>query len=626
MRVEAQDAPEHRVRLSINLTQPIVRTEYAKLLKNRPITDCIARSPDKSDLDAARVGDKMLNRYAEKQFNMPKIRREAVMWALTCGLGAIFVDYDDTMLGEIDVLVDPGGNPIFDPQVIKAVQRQWKAKKKAPKTTKIPNGDLRPRALGPMQWGWDFSTSDPNQAQWQYVSETYDVCEVKRRWGVEVEVNDNVRPNVLEQRILERADLTNTFRNQHFSPTSQDLVVVHRLFIKPGHHYFPDGAEIVFTDDKLIDATKFPWQHGLLPVVAMGHIPFPGSRYPLSILSQIRDPVLEISKTESQMLENRNLMGNPPWIAYDYHNLPEIVNKPGLQITIPWRPNGSDPHPVEMPEMPAYIQDLPNRIREYVQDIAGQGETSQGRVPPGARSGVAIAYLQEEDDTKLGPTVSELEEMIEGVDWRVLRLFAEKYELPRMVTINRKHSDPEVINFVGTMLAGVTGVEVQAGSGLPRSKAAKQQYILDLFSMGIEQDPRKVKDMLELGEGDPEDWERDMQQAERENERMEKGQQANVKDWYNHQAHIVTHRKFMKSADYEALPPEMQKIFEDHDALHQKFLTGVAAAQQQGVPVPGQSIPQAAVDNGQNNQAPVEGGPPATNGQAPPSQLDYQPQ
>src|SRR5437867_12103916 len=29
-------APDHRVRLPINLAQPAVRTEYAKLLKNRP--------------------------------------------------------------------------------------------------------------------------------------------------------------------------------------------------------------------------------------------------------------------------------------------------------------------------------------------------------------------------------------------------------------------------------------------------------------------------------------------------------------------------------------------------------------------------------------------------------------
>jgi hypothetical protein len=549
------------------------------------------------------------------------------MWALICGLGAIFVDYDSSAMGEVDVLVDPNGDPIFDPAQIKAVQRYYRDKHRKPKTQSLPQGDLRIRALGPMQWGWDFSTNNPEEAQWCFISETYDATIVQRRWGVEVETTDEVRPNLLEQRILEKVDLTGFLRGTSFKPTSQDLVVIHRLFIRPGHLYFPDGAEIVFTENELIDATPYPFAHGELPVSFMGHIPLPGAKYPLSVVSQIRDPVLEISKTESQMLENRNLMGNPPWIEYEEHNIPDdmLVNKPGLRIKTRFRPNMPDPHPVDMPEMPAYIQNLPDLLEGHVQTIAGQGETSQGQVPPGARSGVAIAYLQEEDDTKLGPTVSEHEEMMERSSWQILRLIAENYDVPRTVTINRKHSHPDVFDFIGTMLTGVSGVECQAGSALPRSKAAKQQFIMDLYQMGIEQDPRKVKEMLELGEGDPEEWEVDVDQADRENELMEKGQPAPVKEWYNHQAHIQTHRRYMKSPDYEALPAPIQKIFEDHDKLHQKFLTGVAQAAQMGVPTPGQSMPQPQVANGENNQAPVQGGPIVQNGQAP-TITDAQPQ
>jgi hypothetical protein len=628
MRMEEPPAAEHRVRLAINLAQPVVRTEYAKLLKNRPIVECVARSADKSDRDAAKVGDKLLNSYAEKMFQLPRVRRESVIWALTCGRGAVFVDYDPSATGEVDVLVDPAGNPISDPAAIKAVQRHYRDKKKAAKTKTIPQGELRIRALGPMQWGYDFSVNDPDQASWQFVSETYDVTEVERRWGVVVEASKDVQPNLLEKRLLEKVDLTGTFQRASVSSSAQELVVIHRLFIRAGHLYFPDGAEIVFTESELIEATKFPWQHGQLPVSSMGHIPMPGSKNPLSVVGQVKGPVLELSKTESQLIENRNLMGNPPWIFYDYHQMEDdqLVNVPGAQLTIPWRPNGADPHPVEMPEMPGYIQELPDKLKEHIQDIAGQGETSQGRVPPGARSGVAIAYLQEEDDTKLGPTVSEFEEMNERFEWQMLSIMAECYDVPRTVRIYKKHSEPEVFDFIGTQLAGIAAVQVQAGSALPRSKAARQQFMMDLFSMGIETDPRKVKEMLELGEGEPEDFEVDMQQAERENDKMERGQPCNVEDWFNHQAHLVVHRRFMKSADFEALPPQIQQIYKDHDVLHQRFLTGVAAAQQQGVPVPGQTLPQPMVGNGENNQQAVQGGPLAQNGAAPPSPIDYQPQ
>jgi hypothetical protein len=93
-------------------------------------------------------------------------------------------------------------------------------------------------------------------------------------------------------------------------------------------------------------------------------------------------------------------------------------------------------------------------------------------------------------------------------------------------------------------------------------------------------------------------------------------------------AHMVVHRRYMKTPEYEALPPTTQKIYEDNDVMHQRFLAGVAQAQQAGMPTPNQSVPSPEMGNGQNNQTPAQGGPvAAANGAAPPtSPVDYQPQ
>lgn len=621
-RLEEVPAPDHKVRLPINLNNATVRTEYAKLLKNRPIIECMARSGDKSDVDAAKMGDKILNNYVEQEFDMASVRREAIMWALICGTGAIFVDYDDTALGEVEVLIAPDGSPITDPQQIKAAQGWFSEQAQQPKRMQIPQGDLRMRALGPMQWGWDFSIHNPKLAKWCFVTETYDALEVERRWNFTVDEHDLVDPrqNMLERRILERADVTGYFAGMGGSanqPLSQDIVQIHRIFVLPGHKFFPQGAELIFTNHEFIDATKFPFGHGKLPVSCMGHIPLPGSNYPLSVVSQIRDPVLEISKTESQMLENRNLMANPPWIFYKQHNIEEgkLVNKPGLQLEVDYRPNMPDPHPVEMPDLPSYVQNLPELLEQHVQTIAGQGETAQGRVPPGARSGVAIAYLQEEDDTKLGPTVGEFEEMIARVGYQQLRLIAERYDAPRTARIPRPHALPDVFDFVGSMLSGVAAVTVQAGSALPRSKAAKQQFFMDLASMGIETDQRKLKQELELGEGEPDPVSMSEMQAERENDLMETGQAAPVKDWFNHEVHIRIHRQFMMSVDYEGLPPEIQDIYDQHDAEHQRFIAGQTQANASGIPTPDQGDPTTP----QPPTAAPQGGPqpPPSNGSQP---------
>src|ERR1700690_4466842 len=73
--VEPVKRPDHRVRVPINLAQPAVRVELAKLTKNRPVMDVLARSSDQSDLNAAKVADKLLNNYAEREWMLARIRR-----------------------------------------------------------------------------------------------------------------------------------------------------------------------------------------------------------------------------------------------------------------------------------------------------------------------------------------------------------------------------------------------------------------------------------------------------------------------------------------------------------------------------------------------------------------------
>lgn len=562
--------PDHKVRLAINLAQPVIRTEYAKILKNKPITDVLARSNEKTDVNAAKVGNKVLNHYVEREFHMARVRRRAVWWTLVCGLGGIFVDYDDTLKGKTEVVVDPSGAPIFDPATIKAIQRHYRERHRKPKTMEIPQGDLRMVPVSPFELLWDYSQNFMDDAWWCIVSQVYDVAEAKRRWDVELNGNPKVLPGILEQRVLSRFDKTiGAHRMNIRPPKAQDLAEVHRLFIRPGHPDFPNGAEVIFTEDQFVEAKGFPYGHGQLPVSVMGHVPFPVSQHPLSVLQAIKGPVLELSRTESQLVENRNLMGNPPWREAEQHRIEKpIVNKPGLRIKYTHVPNIPPPEPVTMPEMPGYVQNLVPTMREHVLEISGQGETSQGRVPAGARSGVAIAYLQEEDDTRLGPTIAEFEEMIERASTQILSLIAERYDAPRTITIYKKNSEPEVFDFMGSMLQNNTSVIVQAGSALPRSKAAKQQFILDLYDRGLEQDPRRVRMMLELSEGDPDEWEVDIDQAERENRTLMSGQEVRVEDWYNHPAHRYAHQHFMKSPDFDSLPEPVQELFRAHNEAH----------------------------------------------------------
>jgi hypothetical protein len=211
--------------------------------------------------------------------------------------------------------------------------------------------------------------------------------------------------------------------------------------------------------------------------------------------------------------------------------------------------------------------------------------------------------------------------MIERWGWLTLQTMAQYYDIPRTVALYRRHSEPEVFDFYGSMLQGVAAVECQAGSALPRSKAAKQQFMFDLWDRGVVQDPRKLMEMLELTESQPADWEVSEQQAERENALLQLGQQQNVEEWYDDDIHISVHTRFMNSADFDDLSDPTKQVFRDHYHLHKQkqqndqmtqaamqMIPGMAGAQ------PGQpgQDPNASA-NGMNQPMP-QGGP---TGQAP---------
>ena len=578
------DRPSHRVRIPINLVQPAVRTEYAKLLKNRPIIRCVAQSNEKKHMHAAKVGDSMLNDYAEQKFSMPKVRRRALQWALLCGAGGVFTDYDSTMLGKVEVPMDPQGTPVFTREEIDQLQSVYKDRHQRMKTTLIKQGELVIKAMSPFQWVFDFSKLYVEEAWWLIVSEIMDVDEIWRRWNVEVE-SEKMKTSVWENRLFAMRGIRE--KDEPMKSNYQRLAEVHRMYVKPGHRFFPEGAHIVFTRDRIVHVETFPFEHGELPLSVMGHIFNPVSQHPMSIVEQVKPVVLEISKTESQMIENRNLMANPPWLEYRQNRIQgEIQNKPGLRLIIDYVHNVPEPHPIEMPDLPSYVQNLPTLLGEHVLEITGQNETAQGQVPPGARSGVAIAYLTEENDTKLGPTVMEWEEMNERVGGQIIGNFAQFYDTPRTIQIFKPHSEPEVLDFIGTVLNGVAGVKREAGSAMPRSTAAKQQFTMDLFDRGLIRNPRTIKDMLDVGQGEVEEWEKDMDQQERENRKLGEGERPEVYEWHNHPAHLYVLHDYMKSAEWDDLDEAQQAPYVEHEADHQDFMR-MQAQQQQPAEPPG---------------------------------------
>jgi hypothetical protein len=218
---------------------------------------------------------------------------------------------------------------------------------------------------------------------------------------------------------------------------------------------------------------------------------------------------------------------------------------------------------------------------------------------------VAVAYLQEEDDTKIAPTIETLEEEIGLMGSMTLERFSQFYTVDRLLRFHRRDGRFEVLKFKGADLRNNTDVVCQAGSAMPKNKAARQQFILELVGMGILKDPDQIQEMLEIGYGEPDDRHKAEAQATRENNYMLHGlaehtfrldaempvneDQINkvsvaypVKKWHDHETHVRIHRSVMMDEDFDRLQishPEVVRLFDEHVAMHEQEIQAQQQAQ-----------------------------------------------
>jgi hypothetical protein len=269
-----------------------------------------------------------------------------------------------------------------------------------------------------------------------------------------------------------------------------------------------------------------------------------------------------------------------------------ITSEPGQFI--PVLPGAEFPKPMELAQMPQYVVEMEARLHNDLDDIAGQHEISRGQNPSQVTAATALSYLQEQDDSRLAYAVGSIESAISRLGRHYLNLVTQYWTTPRMVKCVGLDGLFEVQNWKASDLRGNTDVRVEAGSGMPTSKAAKQAFVMELFKYGVFP-PERLLEMLDL-QGAEKIYEEtliDKRAAQRENlkmaavtvEQIQMAQQVQaatgiapdtpllrVNDWDNHQLHIYFHNMFRKSQQFELLPKEVKDLFENHVVLHRRAL------------------------------------------------------
>ena len=369
---------------------------------------------------------------------------------------------------------------------------------------------------------------------------------------------------------------------------------------------------------------EYPFRHGRFPFAKIDHVPT-GMWYSESVIKSLIPLQKEYNRTRSIMLENRNLAGKPQW----YYPLGSIdpkkfTSKPGLMLPVPL---GFDPpRPLEQPQLPPSTSNELDVILRDMDDASSQFEVSKGRTPPGVEAASAIAYLSEENDTILFHTVQSLENAVQETGVQVLANAHDYWPAERMVRMTSKNQFLEVREFCAQDLNPIMDFRVESGSMAPRSLAAKQAFITELYKTGAIE-PRQALKYLQMSETNKlyDELMIDERHVQRENVIMSGGKplyqidpqgeapvdpmtgqpqmgpdgmpmpaykkkkqldpmtgkdmidpatgepiefQVTVNGYDAHEIHVVEHQKFQKTQEYELLSPEIKQIIQNHVDEH----------------------------------------------------------
>jgi hypothetical protein len=600
---------EWRELVTDNRIQPVILARAAKKVKNRPAFIITPSTSDEGDIDASKIGEKVLE-ADWTGLGLQKKLFQAILFAdITCA-GFWKIYWDSTKGDSAEFVYDQNNQPVMtngaptrpdaydnglpdglddaDPRSGRRLRGRSLSLRA------LPRPDRHHARGGGVGRGGEGPLGRVRQAPLQRRPEGR-----RRRTH---------RPGRVTSVLL-----GGLLPGRHRSVQGRQGV---RVLERPSTE-FPSGKRCVWAQDQILLEDDQPLDP--MPYVMFSGIRVPNRFWPTSVASQLRGPQVALNKIESQIAQNAERIGNPALMKSRQANV-HYTGIPGEEILYDSTVQDAVPQYLVPPEVPTYVREQIDRITDSIQEISGMHEVSNATVPAGVTAASAINLLQEADDTRIGPEIQDMETQLAQAGTKILILRATYNSDERLVRIAGEDGNWDIFSFRGQMLHGNTQAEVQAGSAMPRSKAAKQAAMIELlqlmFQYGAELDPRDLRNFLkeyDVGGLDRlfESITTDEMQVQREQRLMSQGTAVDINPWDDDQYHIAAHQDFQKTDRYAQLGPNIQQIFQAHVLAHQErqVQTTNLAVQAQQPQIPGMNGGgNAPPDMGQTQLSTPEGG------------------
>ena len=555
--------PSYRIRITHNMIRPIVNTLIAKLTRSDP---GITARPRKADMPAESkaVIVNGLYQYLHRLLKYQDKIRAAAWWAVVTGTGFIKWSWEPYRGLPITVLDPDTGEDLtigFSGAPVVRVIEPW---------------DVFP----------DWNATDLDECKWIAVAHSMHIDHAKEQFPAKTKLIDDYAKThkhkftgEYEQIRRELAGYTQTESHK------EDIIKIYEYEEAPTGDY-PDGRRIFLLDNHYILSEEV-LINGRYSIAMMRDKGSGGRFFGVGTVEDVIDQQRELNRTVSQAIELRNMHTNPSWVMPAGSVRSPIEGGRPDQV-IEYNPNyGPPPARIEPVPIPSSLWQMVEGILSSMYDITGVHEISTGKAG-NLTSGRAMGYLSDLDESKLGPTVSSMERMVEDMAKGICYLWMHFAEAPATFQVVGPNREAEVYTVHAEDLQDVE-VEIIAGSMLPRNPSYTREQIIQYAQLGVYgnmQDPMvqlRIREMLGQNGYDSADPHEDMhvRRARLEHMHFYEGAELEVRFFEDDQVHMREHVKQAHTAEFNSLPKERQEAFFEHIAQHMHQ----ASQKAQGIPV-----------------------------------------
>lgn len=554
-----------------NLTAPVYETRLAKLTRNRSHMVVRPGSPEEQDVNAAKVATKLLQ-YNVEELDFDSLQAEAVSWAELCG--SSFYKH----------LWNPGRGPgVPDPSNGETVPLGDVETVVCSAFEILPDNLLKPRL--------DDQRSLIHGKAWPIDSDHVQVLVdmFKQQTGEEVKLS----PEDVHSVTLGRGPASqNGLPELRFATMNlKSHIVILEYYERPSRK-FPAGRFAIVANQHLLYYGELPYKEDLsLPFVKVDSIRRPNCFWGKSVVERLIPIQRRYNAVRNRMSDYLNRVGIGQWsVEQGTVDLDTLTNEPGLVVE--YSRGARPPQPVAHPPLPGTFMEEMSQLQDEFMSTSGIHEVSHAQLPRGTGgtpSGVLVAQLQEQDDTRLATTQRYLDEAVQKTGRQWLMRYKEFMQERRIFQVMGKNKTVQVLDFGADDIRSYN-VVVEASSALANTPAARRDTVFAMLDRGLFNDPetgnlsaqglQKVFEMLEFGNW--EDFEEDkalpQSRAQWENHLMSMGQMIPVRPWEDHLIHLQMHRRHQQTDDFYGLiegpsGPEVAAIFEAHVQQHMMALT-----------------------------------------------------